>query len=389
MLDDGYDGTRVCHFFAKEWKKQGHDVRVVRFSSLFPRLLYWVASLFKEKIKAATGAVVYTKRLSTPLHYEIEGIPVLVMPIFKFLPHQVPNYNKLKAKIRIILDDFSQNGFCPDIVTAHFRNPQLMALSIIKDIRHDVRTCMVMHCNGSVLPKLYGNRLVSYMKNIDVWGFRSYAFRDEFQKKYGQQDNVFVCVSGIPDNYVRKSPKKIGMVRNFVFVGSLYELKRVDDTICALAQSYSNEPFEFHIVGDGAEKSRLCQLAKDLGVADRVFFHGRKTRDEAQQYMDSADVFVMVSSHEAFGLVYVEAMAKGCITIGTIGQGIDGVIVHGKNGFLCQSCNVNALSALIDEIREMPYEKIQEVSNNAIETATQMTNEKVADLYLHNIIKKC
>lgn len=43
----------------------------------------------------------------------------------------------------------------------------------------------------------------------------------------------------------------------------------------------------------------------------------------------------MVSAHEAFGLVYVEAMAKGCITVATAGQGIDGVIVDGKMVFVC------------------------------------------------------
>ena len=48
--------------------------------------------------------------------------------------------------------------------------------------------------------------------------------------------------------------------------------------------------------------------------------------DSAQTIIHNADCFVMVSSREAFGLVYVEAMAKGCIVIATKGQGMDGII---------------------------------------------------------------
>ena len=49
--------------------------------------------------------------------------------------------------------------------------------------------------------------------------------------------------------------------------------------------------------------------------------------------MEESDVFAMVSSPETFGLVYIEAMAKGCVTIGSKGEGIDGVIVNNENGF--------------------------------------------------------
>ena len=61
----------------------------------------------------------------------------------------------------------------------------------------------------------------------------------------------------------------------------------------------------------------------------------------------NADCFVMVSSREAFGLVYLEAMAKGCIVIGTKGQGIEGIVKHGENGFLCKARDVNELTVLV------------------------------------------
>jgi glycosyltransferase involved in cell wall biosynthesis len=93
----------------------------------------------------------------------------------------------------------------------------------------------------------------------------------------------------------------------------------------------------------------------------------------------------MVSEPEAFGLVYLEAMAKGCITIGTKGQGIDGVIIDGFNGFLCASRNVEELSSIFDKIRKMSSGQLQFISKNALETAKNMTDEKVAIKYLNTI----
>jgi hypothetical protein len=56
-------GTPVCHYFAREWVKMGHNVRVVHNEPRFTLPLYWVAKLFRQKIVAKTGAVVYTKRI--------------------------------------------------------------------------------------------------------------------------------------------------------------------------------------------------------------------------------------------------------------------------------------------------------------------------------------
>ena len=94
----------------------------------------------------------------------------------------------------------------------------------------------------------------------------------------------------------------------------------------------------------------------------------------------------MVSSHEAFGLVYLEAMAKGCIPIATIGQGADGFIVHGENGFLSKAYNIPELSGIIKQLKEMDVEKAETMSYKALETAKQLTDSKVADNYLKELI---
>ena len=113
---------------------------------------------------------------------------------------------------------------------------------------------------------------------------------------------------------------------------------------------------------------------------------GKLSRDDVQAKMVTTDVFIMVSKPEAFGLVYVEAMSKGCITIGTIGQGIDGVIQHGNNGFLCEARNIEALKDILIGINQMSYNDKLNLANNAIKTASLLTDKKVASDYLNMII---
>ena len=125
LLDTAYEGTKVCHYFASEWQKMGYNVRVIRFTTYFPRIAYGIAKLFKEKIKAKTGAVVYTKRLSKYARYEIDGVKVLLTPLYKVVPHIVPSEQYLSKILEQPLKDLANEGFVPNIITAHFQNPQL------------------------------------------------------------------------------------------------------------------------------------------------------------------------------------------------------------------------------------------------------------------------
>jgi glycosyltransferase involved in cell wall biosynthesis len=132
-------------------------------------------------------------------------------------------------------------------------------------------------------------------------------------------------------------------------------------------------------------KGKIVQKITELQLQDCVVMLGKLSRDEVQNKLIATDVFVMVSEPEAFGLVYVEAMSKGCIAIGTKGQGIDGVIKHGENGFLSQARSVEALKEILFEINYMSYEDKIRVSNKAIETASSLTDSIVALDYLNKI----
>lgn len=387
--DPNYVGTSVCHAFTTEWVKLGYNVRVVHFDSLFPRPYYWVGRLFNSIIQAKTGAVAYTNTPRYPKQYKVDGVPVMFVPLRKYIPHKSPSQKQVNNAFAYLVKMLRQEEFEPNVVTAHFVLPQLQFLSLFKQEYPRVKTCLVLHGNSNALPYFYPRTYEKLMKSVDVWGFRSMAFQLDFEKKFGNNNKMFLCHSGIPEKYFVPINKNfVGGVKKFVFVGSLYQLKNVDISLRALKEAMGDTDYHFDIVGSGAESGSLHKIVEELEMQKNVTFHGKMNRDEAQSIMQDADCFVMVSTREAFGLVYVEAMAKGCIVIGTKGQGIDGIVKHGKNGFLCASRNVEELSNVIKNIVSLSPEALQRISASAISTANELTDKKVAIKYINAIINE-
>ena len=98
-----------------------------------------------------------------------------------------------------------------------------------------------------------------------------------------------------------------------------------------------------------------------------------------------SDVFVLTSSPETYGLVYLEAMASGCIVIGTQGWGIDGILVNGENGYLVEAKSV---AEIVDALFIIFTNPQSIILNNSTKTVKNFTQEKAAANYA-KCIKSC
>ena len=94
----------------------------------------------------------------------------------------------------------------------------------------------------------------------------------------------------------------------------------------------------------------------------------------------------MISRHETFGMVYLEAMAHGCITIASKKEGFDGIIENGKNGFLCNAGDSQELFELLKQIESFSKEQKLRIRKNAIETSRHLTESIVAQKYIEDVL---
>jgi L-malate glycosyltransferase len=120
------------------------------------------------------------------------------------------------------------------------------------------------------------------------------------------------------------------------------QVKRVDDVVRMFAAVASSCPSRLIMVGEGPERTRAIDLSRDLGIADRVWFVGSVPHIE--NYLAIADLFVLPSSQESFGLSALEAMASGVPVIATKIGGIPEVVEDGVTGLLHELGDVRSMA---------------------------------------------
>lgn len=142
----------------------------------------------------------------------------------------------------------------------------------------------------------------------------------------------------------------------FISVSNLHEGKGIDLNLQALGRLYQQglTDWTYTIVGDGREHAALEAMASELGIADQVRFAGAVDHDAVYGYLAKADVFVLPSYREAFGVAYLEAMACGLLTVGVQGQGPSAFVRDGESGLLVEPKDVDKLVACLRKIFENP-----------------------------------
>ena len=380
--------TPVVRYFAQEWVLAGHEVHVFHTESAFPKAFYVLGRPFKRILDSKLGHLVPTQ---APKEYDetVDGVRVTHVSLKKVKPHgRFPN--KQIQRIFNIISTYIEKEGLPDCFVGHWDNPQLELLHLLKTKYHRP-TCLVYHSNlFSQLYDCYGADTDSLVKDVDLVGFRNITARAAYVGQFGEPTHAFVAASGVSRPFIEAgqiTEKTFKDISRFVYVGSLINRKYPTAVVSALFQSYQQSPFDITYIGDGDDKKLVQQRFDELGCKGNLTFTGLIPREEVIHYLKQSDVFVMISKGEIFGLVYLEAMALGCITIAARHQGIDGIIEDGVNGFLCEAGNVNELASIISRIRNMSSDDLNIMSKKAKETARMYSDVNVAENYIHELSK--
>jgi phosphatidylinositol alpha-1,6-mannosyltransferase len=128
-----------------------------------------------------------------------------------------------------------------------------------------------------------------------------------------------------------------------------------DRVISALPTILSRYPdIIYVIVGDGDDRSRIQELAKTSGVGHAVRLVGHVADRDLPDYFRMADAFVMPSTGEGFGIVYLEAAASGIPVIAGNGDGSADALADGVLGTLIDPADLNELGRAIVDALETP-----------------------------------
>lgn len=162
-------------------------------------------------------------------------------------------------------------------------------------------------------------------------------------------------------------------------VSNFRPVKRVQDCIRILAEVRKKLPARLIFVGDGPERSEAERLTRELGVEEHVTFLGKQSA--LPEILSVADIFLLPSQQESFGLSALEAMSCSVPVVATNIGGIPEVVKHDNTGFIAELGDVNRMAKYCVELLSNP-KKLAAFRANARHRAVELFDiAKIVPMY--------
>jgi phosphatidylinositol alpha 1,6-mannosyltransferase len=143
-------------------------------------------------------------------------------------------------------------------------------------------------------------------------------------------------------------------VPSVLFVGRMDHEKRVDELIKAFAALPAGLPGVLDLIGDGPERGAWTALVEELGITERVRFHGFVPEEELVEAYAHAEVFCMPGIAELQSLVTLEAMASATPVIAADAMALPHLVRPGRNGWLYRPGDISELTAQLTTLLSDP-----------------------------------
>jgi len=161
-------------------------------------------------------------------------------------------------------------------------------------------------------------------------------------------------------------------------VSNFREVKRLPDVVRVFAKIRAVVPAVLVLVGDGPERPGAEAEAERLGVKGDVRFLGKL--DSVAELLRSADLFLLPSETESFGLAALEAMACGVPVVATRVGGLPEVVVHGETGVLAPVGAVDTMASAALQLLCDP-ERARKARDSAVRRAASFSAERIVPMY--------
>lgn len=374
---------RTLLAFVEEWKKMGHNVDVLKPNFIFNSFLRG-----KPFYKSGQYGDVFNINYWTPFLFDVK--------------------RKFNGNSRLgTLAQLNKHNY--NIIVAHMPSGILFADKLGLPFVAGIHNSDIEVLTNPLYKSHFKPRLEKALKNARAIACRSFVLQDKLSKLYPEfEEKTFVAPSGIDKKAAMfldaKQNEKHSADTNFSRFTSHVSLSSdmnhslltthhspIKVLTCAHFKKRKNidkvikackglECFELTVIGDGKERKKLEKIDKN------VIFTGRLPHDEVLAKMRNSDIFVLPSVGETFGMVYLEAMASGCITVCTKGDGIDGIIKDRVNGFLTEP-NPESIKETLLNIKNLTKEELNSLYTNSFNTIQHYTSTLCAERYLQQILK--
>jgi N-acetyl-alpha-D-glucosaminyl L-malate synthase BshA len=166
--------------------------------------------------------------------------------------------------------------------------------------------------------------------------------------------------------------------RIIMHISNFRPVKRVGDIVEVFARILKKVPAKMLFVGDGPDRFAVEQKCRELGTCNHTYFLG-KVRD-VEEVLGIADLFILPSETESFGLAALEAMITGIPVISTNTGGLPEVNVNGKSGYMSNVGDVEDMAKNAIHILEND-ERLEQFKKGAVERAMDFDIAKILPLY--------
>jgi L-malate glycosyltransferase len=163
-----------------------------------------------------------------------------------------------------------------------------------------------------------------------------------------------------------------------VHTSNFRKVKRVEDVVYAFKKIYEKVPCKLLLIGDGPERANLEDLCRQIGLCHEIRFLGKQ--DAVEELLAIADLFIIPSVNESFGLAALEAMACEVPVLSSNAGGLPEVNIHGETGFLTEVGDVESMARYAIEL--LSNEEMHQVfRKNALAQAKRFDIHNILPLY--------
>ena len=305
------------------------------------------------------------------IHYH--EVPVSNYPLFEYPPYDLALATRMAE-----VAEFYQL----DLLHVHYAIPHsvsaLLAKQMLATKGKHLPFITTLHGTDITLVGLDRSYLQITKFGIDesdgVTAISAYL-RERTQEAFGVTREIEVIRNFVNCDFYIRNPEIIAAQRPrfanadeklLVHLSNFRPVKRVSDVVSVFARVAKEIPARLMLIGDGPERSAAEFLAMRYGIADRVHFLGKQ--DNVNELLSLADLMIMPSEMESFGLAALEGMACNVPSIATSVGGVPELIESGQNGLLYEVGDITGMSEGALSLLTDP-DKLEAMSRAARKTA--------------------